>query len=689
MWLYVHLIRFNTSSSPDCFGELPESFPQAWRNLEIGTANRTTTPDPASSHAELHELGGRLCCIALHNRSVPTTPPPVAWTTEAVHALWPKPDPTPFLVPRAAPTRDVRLIHTSLDLAMRLGETISKLEHKVFGWCAETLQIMSTPPEYGNPLAASRVTYSVLIAMHGLADALRAGAGGALAPIFGGIAAAHPCLDRIHRRIVFERVATRIRNAGEILHSARKEQVVWMLLTRPYIDIDTFAPSERPLAPTVATVVALGDRMPLLTDLLMPAPSDTLAERQTCVIDAVDAMVGLPEWTLVDALVPCNAVPLRTSSFDRYIATVCTTVNRLVDSFAPQGGVCWPERNTAWVLVAAVGGVDDEEFAKRMKSASKRRAFEPPTRGAGAWMAARAVLTQFLDVDTLATLVRTNAKHEAVDDRRVFARLTALLLSTRTKVGAHLLVLSTDMHASIPLGLDVFALSPSGVLESVPDDGEAPLAMLAADQLSAALVADATDATARVCIRFSLISDNLLTHPWRKAIKDVQAPLERAMQRLVGRAALEGSEEALFAATLRRSCLRAMRNTATSTRRGARRVALVVWIASNEGRVCLFAREFVGDASDTPENAVIEYECALRRAMFVSDLCLTLRNAKRVDLSSRRVTVRAIGFDHPSVDSSTQATLADTANLDYVAFVSPETILKYGGCAVSVVVLGK
>ena len=599
----------------------------------------------------------------------------------------PNPELTPFLVPRAAPTRDARSIHPSLDLAMRFGEKFSNIERKVFDWCSQTLQVMATPPEYGNPLAASRVTYSVLTAMQGLSDALRAGTGEALAPILGSIAAAHPCIDRIHRRIVFERVTTRIRNSGDILHAARKEQVVWMLLTRPYVDLDTVAPSARPLAPTVATVVALGDRMPLLTDLLMPAPSETLAERQAAVIDAVDAMVGSHAWTLVDALVPCNAVPLRTSNFDRYIAAVRTTVNLLVDSFAPQDGVCGPERNAAWVLVAAVGRVDDDEFTKRIKSASKRRAFEPPTRGVGAWMAARAVLTHPLDVDSLATLVRTNAKHEAIDERRVFARLTALLLSTRTEVGARLLVLETNLHAGLSLGLDVFALSPSGVLESVPNDGETPLAVLAADQMSDSLATDATNTTACACIRFSLIPDHLLTNPWRKAIKDVQAPLERAMQRLVGRAALEVSEEALFAATLRRSCLRAMRDAASSTRRGARHAALVAWIASDEGRVCLFARKFTGDASDTPENAVVEYECALRRAVSVADV--PLGDAKRVDLSSRRVTVRALGFNHLSVDSGTQATLSDTSKLDYFASVSPETTLKYGGCAVSVVVLGK
>jgi hypothetical protein len=611
-----------------------------------------------------------------------------------------------------------------------------------FSELGQLLLRMSITADEESNRKVSKYVYESLASISGLIDALTTGVGDDIACVLGGIAAVESerCgEDPETNRRVFDVVTRRIRNSGRLLSTAKKDRFAWMVLLDPHVDLDylpgatTHSNREERLK-TVAAI-ALGAQVPILPDNCPKKVLDDPNAPHIRFRRSMDMMINSKgSWSLLDALIPCNAVPIRTKHYVTYVNAVSEYANKLVSSLAiPFGDPTTdsPEHRCAWALVALSNPTiqASEPFSAVMESWCSARAHQPPEKGAVCWIVTRALLSRpAMDIVKLsANLHELVAKWATASKTRddMFGRIASFCVSTRTETGIGLICVDPLVAAGLvhiqtssdltPLAIDCLALSPSGALEfgdyesgfsewTCSDEAREPKTHLARDvahviqtQICCCLGRDRPTRLTNSALRLSLIPDNLLTKPWKLAIESFQPVLERAIREEVG-SAFHGEldnnkdediellrEGAIRAVVFRRRCLRALSDASRYPLRagveGRRNAALVTWLCNESGECTVFARTFTADTEMGVEEIVIEYERLLRAAssVYTPEWSKSLASVQK----STRVTtldMTRVGF----VDTKSQdvVTAPGTRLLEYC---SGNAILSVSSCAVSVV----
>jgi len=610
-----------------------------------------------------------------------------------------------YLVPCAAQMRDLRSIDplcvsvVELSIAVRESgaEPIDQLGRVICGLAAPRLSAADDAHEL------ARATYEALATVPNLVDALRAGVATAdVAAILAAAAAAHDARvngEGQSNRVVFHAALRRIRAAGELLLQASAaplssiasiasiQRPAWTVLydAPDALDGDCDAGMMR-----VAALIALGGRAPVLVEAMpsaeTPASASPLARQQCCFVATMEGLVGRTSangrrtWGLSDALIPCNAVPIRTKHYVEYLGAIAAYANRCIGRLSSAAS---REECCAWALVALADAT--RGFAQMIRAWARMRAHEPPATGRVRWVVARALLGQRgLDVGALAACLGAGVR-DATSNRRI----AAFCVATRTPTGIALLVHDRALAAGVvgpttPASvspddgdgddwdaIDCLSQSPSGTLEfgvyetgwsewsagNATDDGgpydehdSTNVADVVRCEISRVLLdlVDAARAQSDVgrrrltsILRLSLLPDNLLGRHWKYAIENVQSDLECALaasshggrvgpRLITGRAGEPevgvGADMALKAAVFRRRCLRALHDASRyplhDTHDGVqvrRRAALATWLTNESGDGVVFARAFPDLQPLEAELMVIEYERAMRRSLAAFD----------------------------------------------------------------------
>ena len=550
-----------------------------------------------------------------------------------------------YLVPCAAQMRDARSIDplcvsvVELSIAVRESgaEPIDQLGRVICGLAAPQLNATDDAHEL------ARATYEALATVPNLVDALRSGVATAdVAAILAAAAAAHDARvngEGQSNRVVFRTALRRIHSAGELLQQASAalgssiasiasiQRPAWTVLYDAPDALD--GDCDEWMMP-VGALIALGGRSPVLMEATpsaeTPGSAPPLARQQCCFVATMEGLVvgrtsanGRRTWGLSDALIPCNAVPIRTRHYVEYLGAVAAYANRCIERLSSATS---REECCAWALVALADAT--RGFAQMIREWARMRAHEPPATERARWVVARALLGQRgLDVGALAACLGAGGR-DATFNRRI----AAFCVATRTPAGIALLVHDRALAAGVvgPTtasvssddderddndwdAIDCLSHSPSGTLEfgvyetgwsewsagNATDDGgphdehySTNVADVVGCEISRVLVelADAARAHSDVgrrrltsILRLSLLPDNLLGRHWKYAIENVQSNLECALAASshggqVGRLVRSvrsvrsvrvdeagvgvGVDMALKAAVFRRRCIRAL-----------------------------------------------------------------------------------------------------------------------------------
>lgn len=579
--------------------------------------------------------------------------------------------------------------------------------------------------------------YESLAMVSGLLDALRLGVGDEVACVLGGVAAAYSdgtgTSPEVSKR-VFNSVTRRVRNAGRLLSVARRDRAAWMVLFDPHADLDeriashTDHRSEERMRTTA--VVALGANVPILPD---NCPQRVLENPNCPHIRFQRSMEMLTNskgsWSLSDALIPCNAVPIRTNHYVAYVNAVSEYACKLVTSLAVSSddqSFDTLESRCAWALVAFSNPTiqTDQVFAAVLESWCNARAHQPPEKGTSCWLTARALLSRpEMDVGKLSQAVRSlvaswTASSGERDD--MFGRIACFCVATRTDNGIRLLC--DDSHVAngllhrtastdrAPCATDCLSLSPSGVLEfgdyepgfSEWGAGDATLSRRVAQtfeqQISESLRTRRTTQLTNAVLRLSLLPDNLLTKPWKSAIESFQPELERSMRCETGGAFLCGSETddvdclregAIRAVVFRRRCIRALSDASRYPLRpgteGRRNAALVTWLCNEAGRCTVFARTFASDDTASAQSIVVEYERLLRAAVGRARGSGDEDDANTHHIVQRSTRVTTIGIPNSAFLDAASRDAVSGPGTRRLECCSGNAVLSASSCAVSVV----
>jgi len=686
-----------------------------------------------------------------------------------------------YLVPCAAQLRDVRSIDplcvsvVELSIAVRASgaEPIDQLGKVICGIAVPRRDATDDTHEL------ARATYEALAVVPSLVDALRSGVATAdVAAILAAAAAAHDARvngEGESNRAVFRVALRRILSAGELLvqasTSSTASSVPIVSIQRPAWTVLYDAPDaldggfgacgdcgDCNEGMRVCALIALGSRIPLLMEAMPSVETPALRlplARQRCFVATMEGLVGGTSangrraWGLSDALIPCNAVPIRTRHYVEYLRAVAAYANRCIERLSSATS---REECCAWALVAltgATGGTRAPLFKSMIREWSRTRAHEPPATGRARWIVARALLGQRgLDTSALAACLGAGVR-DTTSNRRI----AALCVATRTPTGIALLVHDRALTVVGPTAatavavpasaddddndwdaIDCLSQSPSGTLEfgvyetgwsewsagNAPDGGgpydehdSTNVADVVRCEISRVLVdlADAARAQSDVgrrrltsILRLSLLPDNLLggMH-WKDAIENIQSDLERALCASshggrVGRLVRPGEVEvevdaALKAAVFRRRCIRALRDASHyplhGGSQGRRRAALATWLTNERGDGVVFARTLPDLLQVEAERLVIEYERAMRRSLaaFGRDgRAPTASLVPKTSQTARGARVARLGVNGGTfVDDASDAAFDGSVNDRFLEYCSSNAVLAADDCAVSVV----
>lgn len=605
----------------------PASFPLAWRQQ----------PPPRARAPPTTNLNKKLQFFADALRALPDRDASVLAVEALTIASF---EQLPFVANQ--PKRDDRVLDPR---ASPMLDFASKISIASSAELDELCRVSAQIGEVGDDADArvvSQSVYEVLASIEHLFDALKLGTGEELAPFFAAAAAAHAATSASATpRDMFSRVVRRVANAGRLLRSQTKRPALVLLGPRADLDEEGVTPRVYELGLTsIAVVVALGDRVPVLQQ-------GVVADRQCAFVTAMRRVATKITWSVVDTLVPCDAVPIRTKNYALCMKALCDYATKHARAFAEAPPLVTPEQTTAWAIVAIVSQVDTTTFARAVAAWSALRAHEPPTElGSGPWATTRALLAQHLDVGALLAIL--SAHLQRLDERSELCRRIAVLYAaTRTPNGIKLLA-SAPFATFVLDALEVVVSSPSGLLEfgdyERMEFGE--WGVCEPNNTATAVcqrVVDALDDRAvthqHVCaaLRLTLVAENLCSVPFRRGIETIRPALERALRRLIG-----GSGLGSNALTFRRRCARALARAARPSSDGDSRAALVAWISTG-GSVSIFARSFNPETKSTACNSVVaEFELALRHALAATDV----GSARFLDENSEHVLRGAsIGSD--------------------------------------------
>jgi hypothetical protein len=643
-----------------------------------------------------------------------------------------------FIVHQMFQPRDTRSIDDRCILVIEFAASIRKLSLSEFKDLGSVLMSAAVPIDDDNEADVAKSVHGCLARVSGLVDALRIGVGEEIACLLGGVAAAHAHglkNDPDNSKRVFETVTRRIRNAGRLLCASKAGKPSWMVLTDPHADLDNRL-GVRPESRTgerlkVVVAIALGEMVPILPD---NCPTRVLQTRHCAHVRFKRSIELLTNssgsWSLADALIPCNAMPIRTEHYVTYVTAVSVYVNKLVDALTREEGddsVNTRELRCAWALVALSNPYlqSNIAFSEFVCAWCKVRAHQPPEHGASSWMTARAVLGQSdLDVNGLSGAVETIVSSKAYSPDQegdVFGRIASLCIATRTLTGIALLhtnarVLRGVMHCAThsenetltacPPAINCLSRSPSGTLEfgfyesgwsewDRKDDAvSANVAVSVQHQIVHTLNGSEKETSkwthTEAALRLSMLPDNLLTRPWKFAIESLQPAVERSLVQITGSgfgALSDMREDAIRAVVFRRRCLRALADASIYPLQrgvdGRRNAALVTWIANDQGACVCFARKFVSDVCVDAQTVVIDYERILRTQY-------TIHKRKNIDECTsttipKNTRITRLGFSKMLfVDEASRQSVTGPGTMS-IEFCSPNAVLSASSCAVSVV----
>lgn len=717
---------------------LPDNFPLAWRLPPAVGKRRVPRVPPeipclacfgaAFANLKAASGGGASGSEAVATAAMTERVQSCPW----LRTIGGRPSDARYLVPCAAQLRDVRAIDPACMAIVELAVAVRAAGDGPIDQLGRVICGLTVPRLDEDAHELARATYEALATVPNLIDALRAGVAIVdVAAILAASAAAH---DRRtngegeSNRVVFRVALRRVCAAGERLlqASASASGAPLACIQRPAWTVLYDAPEALDCGcddgMCVSALIALGARCPVLME---PTP----ATGRRCFVATMERLVGRTTangsrtWGLADALVPCNAVPIRTRHYVEYLRAVAAYANRCIERLSAAAS---REAGCAWALGALAEASAPSAFAATLRAWARVRAHEPPATGTAHWIVARALLGQRgLDVGALAACLGACGRDPAVD-----RRIAALCVATRTPAGIALLVHDAGIAAGVvgPTtssadddwdAIDCLSHSPSGTLEfgvyetgwsewSGAHTAEGPydahesrnVADVVKDEVARVLVelADAARAQSAVgrrrltsILRLSLLPDNLLGRHWKYAIEAIQPDLERALAASshggrVGRLVCSGadaSDAALKAAVFRRRCLRALHDAARYPLHGHRRAVLAAWLSDESGACVVFARAFSDPAPVEAELLVIEYERAIRRSLAAFGREGRSPTASRATKSIRvaRLGVKGIAL----VDDASDVALVGSESGRFLEYCSSNAVLAADDCAVSVV----
>ena len=638
-----------------------------------------------------------------------------------------------FLVQPVSQSHDVRTIDHRCIAILEFGVCVRSLPCAQIGELGQLLLRMVIPQDGDNCHVVSNCVYESLARVSGLLEALRIGVGDEIACVLGCIAAERSGPDLTTKKRAFDIVTRRVRNAGRLLSAARKDRAAWAILFDAHADLDSLAgshtnPNREERLKAVAAV-AMGTKVLIFPDNCPQRVLDDPNGPHIRFQRSMEMLVNSKgSWSLVDALIPCNNVPIRTKHYVTYVEAVSHYANKLVTSLLPSSSLDTPESRCAWALVAISNPnvQPGESFAAVMTSWSKARAHEPPEKGTGCWITIRAMLSRpVMDVVKLAEALQAlvSAWAPCIDAKNnMFGKIASMCVSTRTKNGLRLICVDPSVadgllhratgessDSTTPLAIDCLSFSPSGALElgdyepgfsEWKESCEQHTKTLAADvarviqqRISHCLAVERPTSLTDAALRLSLMPDNVLTKPWKVAIESFQPALERAIRQEVGRFPGDSRpddedtlpslrEGAIRAVVFRRRCLRALADASRhpAAAAAATHAAFVTWLCNDLGECTVFARKFTSDAEKGAEVIVIEYERLLRTA--VSNVHTNEAHPAKIFIhkSTRAETIGVTNF----VDTQSRHALngSETSTFQYC---SPNAVVSIFSCAVSVV----
>jgi hypothetical protein len=596
---------------------LPASFPAAWRLPRIPGSGGNRARLPPRAVAPLPSLEGLR--RAFQSLTEATADQSTALVSERIQSLpWLRTigqtpaDARPmqfsqrFLVPCAAQTRDDRPLNP---LAMSVIEFAMHVRacslHSLMDLGRVSLELDDADD------GRAHATYESLAKVPGLIEAMRGGAAvNDVAKVLAAAAAA-----AVHRapssqterqenvRLLVRRIARRVAVAGRALHASRRaaacttahpfariERPAWAVLFESATagfeageNGGNCGGTEGGEGASVTALIALGPLVPLMP-VSTPAAAETTTRRFLLTMEELIAPKW-QTWTLSDALIPCNAVPIRTNHYVAYLQSVASYATRVAHALLceERGGDLAPtrEQSCAWALAALAS--DEAVFGSVdvFRAWIHARAHEPPALGRVVWIVARALLgQQGLDVDALASALQPYCTRERA------VGFGACCIATRTPLGIQLLIRESERvesgaepqpsnftaFTSALLGtgrddgswrpIDCLSCSPSGTMEfGVYETGwsewatepgsrgdassthdtyrSTNVAIVVRHEMSRVLrgLAESAERAASEAgrralwsiTRLSLVPDNLLGRHWKYAIEEIQEPLERAL----------------------------------------------------------------------------------------------------------------------------------------------------------------
>jgi len=606
---------------------IPQNFPHAWLEA-VDTCRRPPTVVTLDSLAFLGDVFSKLsatspaCTVAIARAAIDERvrschKPRVS--SEPLQRL--------FLIPEVSQLRDARSIDPRavpiIDFAMAIRnasiDAVDQLGNVACGLLASTGGI-------------AECVYRSLATIPKLIDTMRAGVAiREIAAILAAVAAAHDL--RVHgsaerSRVVLNRVAWRIRAAGEALRAATAQRSTWAVLYDSHACFED--PVEIPCTPLcIGAAIALGERTPIP---VFRTTTEDSAESQF--VNALKEILNnvVHQWTINDALIPCGFIPIRTKHYVAYMHAVGVIAAALADQFGGPFGDDAIDRRCAWGLVALASVGDFSGFSDW----GQMRAHQVPLHGRTHWLAARALLSQpMINAERLERcIIETVAVKESEIHKHIHGRLALICMATRTPNG--IFVLGRPSIAACVLttedgfcALDCMADSPSGALEldsfetgwsefdsehdSPADAVGRELTRSLMDIVESPTPSEQSDWILKSILRFSLVPENLLTAPWKSALKTICVDLERALVAYLGGGFGVGREESTKQAVrFRLNCLRALGTSRFSSEHDTL-AAIATFLSDDNGNTCAFARTFL----ETPDSValVVEYEFQLRRSI--------------------------------------------------------------------------
>ena len=469
--------------------------------------------------------------------------------------------------------------------------------------------------------------YEQLASLPGFVDVLRIGAGNELSRVLGGLV-----LLCDPQRVAS---ATRcIRIAGRILKGQPKtpnrlldKQFDWLNRSGKHETFDTDAQVH------VSAMVVLQDRVSFVRANSARSTQDVFYTSLVALLDFN------PQWSLIDALLPCQNIPIRTQPYVEFIKMVALVALRAIRdlegaSLPLEDAVAWGLATlaTRWSEGGEAGGVGGLGEGAALKTWASARAHEPPAARTADWILARALLAHpRLDADALAARLEARLAAPAA-----WSRVATLVVATRTLCACRLVGCCARLAQALPLAiadgfapLDCLSASPSGTLEfGAYESGwcewacsKAPHCHTADSERCMSAIGRAIEAALEsdqglhAALRFSLISEQNSTPQSRSVLEGLQPALEACVQRQWGRLGWAAPAEptAPTAPTARQAAALGAR-----FRQQLHRTLCVVanadvvaaWLVDVDGRVAVFARRLHDGRSDL--DVVLEFEQRVR-----------------------------------------------------------------------------